>query len=67
MATKWACPGIADETSITGEPVYLDGRTKGDEHYIQSQWSQVKTSDTRVAELVKRMRVLAASSERVKA
>ena len=66
-ATRWGCDGRIEDPSRPEAVVYADGRTVADEHYAQSQWTQHRSGDTRVIELVERMRVLDAANAKVQA
>ena len=64
-ATKWGCDGRIEDPERPDAGVYADGRTIADEHYAQSQWTQHRSGDIRVVELVERMRVLDAANTKI--
>lgn len=64
-ATRWGCDGRIEDPARPNEVVYADGRTIADDHYAQSQWTQHRSGDIRVMELVERMRVLDAANTKI--
>lgn len=51
-ATVWACDGLEEGPGVVWKP----GRTPADEHYARSRFTQFRSGDSHVLELVKRFR-----------